>query len=793
MTTAGLRRPKAISLLVAGLLIGGGAATCAAGNMVRNSGFEDGTTGWAVPGQLYALDDSVGHAGGHSLRFHNEPGGPYLLASQALPLQPGKCYRMAVWVRTEGIVSTDTGATVCMEWSGAKGYIGGAYPPGLMGTHDWQQIVYETGPVPPDATGGSVTVYGRSGTHGTAWFDDVEVTEVSPLARIRFGHLPPDVRRTRLFLDDRGGVTFQAQGAPQRRGELKGLVFSVTIRRGPQSDRFDAPKWEDDRAEIAIPAKALGAGETLAEVSLRSRADDRPVAGDSFWLEGARRVRLDTVKPNPAGVLGLRGHPEHRLQVRVPVDPGDGGPHGQWRARISWRADGRPVGSPVIATVEAGRANTLQVPVPVGLRPGIYDLRCEVARAGGGAIASDQVLVTVADPTQRPANATWIGPNRMLMVDGSPFFPMGFYLVSSLPTVFPVDEPYHWTDSALHPEYYLPILDRLASSHFNCAIDYSSTMGGLDQARELMDAAEARGLRVIFSVKDLMKGAYWELFTRNLPWQDLRAANRGVVESFRDHPALIGWYINDEVFAPDLWPGAVNVFRDTRETDPWHPTYAVHYDYKGIGTYRGACDAIGTDPYTLLGDIGFTARSWHEARKLMGPDQPFWAVVQCFGPGYEVSNPSETREPTFEEERAATLAAVAEGATGIIYYCFHSLQRSPRFEERFTELDRIAAEVQGLMPIITLPDAREPVTATQGDSISVLSKQAIGRVHVLLVSTSREAQEIVVALPPGVTEVKDAATGEILPVGERALRLHIDALGTRLLEATRGPGTHRGE
>ena len=75
-------------------------------------------------------------------------------------------------------------------------------------------------------------------------------------------------------------------------------------------------------------------------------------------------------------------------------------------------------------------------------------------------------------------------------------------------------------------------------------------------------------------------------------------------------------------------------------------------------------------------------------------------MVQCFGPGYETSRPVDTREPSYDEERAATMAAIAEGATGIIFYCWHSLERSPRFAERFAELNRIAGEVQGLVPIL---------------------------------------------------------------------------------------------
>jgi hypothetical protein len=426
--------------------------------------------------------------------------------------------------------------------------------------------------------------------------------------------------------------------------------------------------------------------------------------------------------------------------------------------------------------------------VPGGLPPGICDLRCEVIERGGRHLrARAEALVTVTDPRARPANATSISANRLLMVDGKPFFPIGFYILSTLTTVFPADRPYQWQGGEQYPDYYLPILDRLSKSHFNCVIDYGSAAGGIEQARAFMDAAQERGIHTIFSVKDLMKGAFWEIYTKNLPTKDLREANRLLVRTFREHPSLIAWYINDEVFTPDAWQGAVDVFRDTRETDPWHPTYAVHYDYKGLGTYRSACDVIGTDPYTLSGDIGFTARSWHDARQIIGTTQPFWAVVQCFGAGYETSNPAETREPTYDEERAATLAAVAEGATGIIYYCWHSLERSPRFAERFAELDRIAAEVQSLLPVIALPDAADPILVAKGADVSVLSKQGAGRLHALVVSTSRSDQEVVLELPRAPRSVEVAGTGERLRASGRLLTLDLPALGVRQLVVLEGP------
>jgi hypothetical protein len=278
-----------------------------------------------------------------------------------------------------------------------------------------------------------------------------------------------------------------------------------------------------------------------------------------------------------------------------------------------------------------------------------------------------------------------------------------------------------------------------------------------------------------------MKGAFWEAYTKNLPWKDLQEATRHVVGELGKHPAVMAWYIDDEVISPDMWQGVMDSFRNTRATDPWHPTYSVHYDYGALDRYAQACDAIGTDPYVLCGDIAEAAHNWHTSRDLIGPEKPFWAVVQCFGGGYETSNPIDTREPTYQEERAATMAAIAEGSTGIIYYCYHSLQRSPRFEERFAELDRIAAEVQGLVPIIALPNAAEPVVVEEG-KLSAITKQGKGTLHVILASTQRADQDVVLRLPGRAKSVRDMTAGKTLEIVGGRVKMHFPALDARVLE-----------
>jgi hypothetical protein len=145
-------------------------------NLVKNPGFQEDAPPWQLPAGFEVVKDA-GRAGGACLHFVRTDASTYRLASQSIECRPGRRYRFSAWVRTKGVAGGDSGATVCMEWSGAKGWIGGAYPVGRKGDNDWFRVEGVTAPLPPEATSMGVRLYLRKGMTGEAWFDDVEVSE----------------------------------------------------------------------------------------------------------------------------------------------------------------------------------------------------------------------------------------------------------------------------------------------------------------------------------------------------------------------------------------------------------------------------------------------------------------------------------------------------------------------------------------------------------------------------------------------------------------------------------------
>jgi len=130
-----------------GVTSGAGKRSTAGRNLAANPSFEIGRKNsplperWNGPTQVYSMDRSVHRSGRASLKFANSDAKRYALCSQQVTLRPGRKYRFSVLVRTRDISGPESGATICLEWQDAQSkWLGGSYPSGVKGTHDWTRV-----------------------------------------------------------------------------------------------------------------------------------------------------------------------------------------------------------------------------------------------------------------------------------------------------------------------------------------------------------------------------------------------------------------------------------------------------------------------------------------------------------------------------------------------------------------------------------------------------------------------------------------------------------------------------
>lgn len=315
-------------------------------------------------------------------------------------------------------------------------------------------------------------------------------------------------------------------------------------------------------------------------------------------------------------------------------------------------------------------------PLPVGA----YTLHVRASARDSELSGEDSLeFQRVDEVAERKA---YIDEHQRLILDGEPFFPLGTYW-NTLPG----------NPTSLTREH----LDLYADSPFNCIMPYDSW----NITREQLDMAHERGIRIIFSVKDFF--APWRGLKRP---EDEYAMIADYVTRFGDHPAIMAWYINDEL-PLDMYDSlrAHQVWME--ELDPGRPTWVVLYQVDDIPGYLGTFDVIGTDPYPV--PAAPVSRALDYTRRTVAGTaglKPLWQVPQIFNwASYRREEPpSAYCAPSLEEMRSMAWQCIIGGANGLVFYSWMDLwrmdARGEPFAERWPDIKTMAGEIADLFPVL---------------------------------------------------------------------------------------------
>lgn len=367
-----------------------------------------------------------------------------------------------------------------------------------------------------------------------------------------------------------------------------------------------------------------------------------------------------------------------------------------------------------------------------GLPTGSVDLTLYLLDARRKLILAESAAALTCVPSDRPIpdNACLIDSEGRAIVDGKPFMPLGLWMY----TLSKED------------------LDRIAESPFNCVMPTRSLSLKLiekddmilprphkgpvadtpilyeytpETVRDTLDYCHAKGIRMIFSLQKVYEGMKWGRTT----WfgaEGPAAVVTSVVNRYRDHPALLAWFINDERPA-SMMPRLNARRRLVNDLDPFHPTWGVLYQFPDLPLYGSSCDVIGVDAYPINDE---SSRNMNIIDRAMdGVDRsglPAWVVGQIFNWGiYRAGGHGERfkndfMDPTEEQMRSMALFFALRGAKGFTFYAYHDLKRpaSPNrfdtppqtmadFERRWAEVKRIGRVLKDLEPFI-LADIEPP-------------------------------------------------------------------------------------
>ncbi|MBM3476003.1 MAG: hypothetical protein FJX75_22265, partial [Armatimonadetes bacterium] len=151
---------------------------------VVNAGFEGGLDGWSH-GANALLDETNPAEGSACARLEVASAAEQsVYITQQVPITPGARYEVSCKLRAEdvkaaeGMRMTCVGAALILEWADRDGKwkYSGAYSAGTFGSSDWKTVTCEELIAPGDA--GYAIIFLALRATGTAWFDDVELTEI---------------------------------------------------------------------------------------------------------------------------------------------------------------------------------------------------------------------------------------------------------------------------------------------------------------------------------------------------------------------------------------------------------------------------------------------------------------------------------------------------------------------------------------------------------------------------------------------------------------------------------------
>lgn len=363
------------------------------------------------------------------------------------------------------------------------------------------------------------------------------------------------------------------------------------------------------------------------------------------------------------------------------------------------------------------------------LARGTNPVRLEVRRADGGLLGARELAFTrLAAPVARKVDFDGYGRT---LVDGKPFFPLGLYAEAT-----DVSE-----------------LDTYCEGPFNCILPY-----GLPPKRTALDPYQAKGLKVIVCISDFtgfrgskLKGRF-----------DERAYVARYLSAMKDHPALLAWYLADELDVakiPDLRERKMQVHQE----DQHHPTYVVFDNPDRPTDFVEGYDVIGMDPYpignagTMLSTLGTCSTYPEAATRGMFGFRAMWQVPQAFNWTWFRSwaEKEGAHMPTLAELRNMNWQAIASGANGLVGWWFSSLIREYRqkgreadFVRAWGDVKTAYSEVAKKVPLI-LSVEPAPRVAKLPANVSARTWRKDGRVWLLVVNRTYDPVKGTVTLSDG--------------------------------------------
>jgi hypothetical protein len=349
--------------------------------------------------------------------------------------------------------------------------------------------------------------------------------------------------------------------------------------------------------------------------------------------------------------------------------------------------------------------------------------------------------------------------NGGLFTDGMVMIPFGFF------TYFPVD---------------ISSLDNEAINGFNMISPYQKAdKKSLKSRKAYMDRCAETGMRVNYNICSVAGGGGAESsLMEGLSPEDKKKMLRKEIETFRDHPALLSWFIADMPDSRSFPADSLTQYYDIiKELDPYHPVTILISSPRNVSKYSQVADIMMTAPYPVpQGSLREVKDYISIPKNALQFEKPVWSVPQAFG-----GNEWWQREPTPHEIRAMTYMAIIYGATGIQYFIRSAANSFPKSVATWNECATISREIAELAPEF-FSQHSAPVFEPSEPGIHVKAFNRSGLVTVLVVNEKKDPGKIKLKMTNGDLTISTTVLFEnrdiVMVAG--VLEDYIDGYGTRI-------------
>ena len=510
-------------------------------------------------------------------------------------------------------------------------------------------------------------------------------------------------------------------------------------------------KWTRIEASGLMPANAKNA----VMIIYVSGGSTGKVAWDNIAVSKSAPKPVEFITTSVYRNLAAEGKVDFHAAINTPDGAGN-----NVSAVFSWKD-----ASGTIRRVKADRMSRdeafLEADV-ANFAMGRQDVKCELLIDGKPAGAAVTDFTRVA---QLPERKVWIDQHGRCIVDGKPFFPLGMYW---LPTLQDVPGGKDGKQ-----------LDWYTNGPFNCVIHY--TMWG----KKELDFCHSIGLKALNPINRDIRACLWGRASKPYTKDEAERELIRRVREVKNHPALLGWYIGDELDAASV-PYQQDLYKIMKAADEQHPIYGVQDRTYDLRPFTMTFDVLGLDPYPVCKNpISTVTKMMREADAATFRTRPHWGVPQTFSWQWFRENERDTeRFPSLAEMRSMFWQFIANGANGLLPYAynvfFYPLNKDD-WRPRFVLVCEAAREVAKMSDVLlSVEDAPKGTPNTANAVCRTWAKD--GNAYVLVCNLADKPSDVSIELSSGSWKMGGVEVGTpAIMADERKVNFYLDSIGVSLV------------